>query len=414
LAAAWPPSAWDLKSLTLAAFYFNPELDLARSQWAAARAAVITAGERPNPNVSFAPGYNASTPVSQITPWILTLDLDFTLTTAGKRGYRIAQARRLSDASRLGIASTAWRVRSEVRRGMLDAYAASRRAAFLEQQQTIHQQNLVLLERQLAAGAISPFEVAQARLSSGTNQLALHDAQQQLAEARVRLAAALGVTVRALDGAALAFGAFDQEPAALPVPDVRRQAVLNRPDILGALLQYEASQSALQLEVARQYPDIHLGPGYQMDQDARKWTLGLAGLLPAFSRNRGPIAEAAAHREEAAANFTIVQNRAIEQIDAALAGYEAALAKVSTAERLYADRLELLRTANAQFAAGDISRLELGSIQLTLAGAELARFDARVNAQQALGGLEDAIQSPAVLADWLFVAPPRTPPASNR
>jgi hypothetical protein len=47
---------------------------------------MITAGERPNPNVSYAPGYNASTPVSQITPWILTLDLDFTLTTPGKRG----------------------------------------------------------------------------------------------------------------------------------------------------------------------------------------------------------------------------------------------------------------------------------------------------------------------------------------
>jgi cobalt-zinc-cadmium efflux system outer membrane protein len=293
-------------------------------------------------------------------------------------------------------------------------YAATGRAALLEQQQSSHQQNLVLLERQLAAGAISPFELAQARLLSGTNRLALHDAQQQLAEARVTMAAALGVTVASLDGASFAFETFEQEPAALPVADVRRQALLNRPDILGALLQYEASQSALQLEVARQYPDIHLGPGYQMDQDSRKWTLGLASLLPAFSRNRGPIAEAEAHREEAAANFTSVQNRAIEQIDGALAGYQAALAKVSTAERLYADRLELLRTANAQFDAGDISRLELGSIQLTLAGAELARFDARVNAQQVLGRLEDAMQSPAVLADLLFVGPPRNPPAFKR
>ena len=34
-------------TLTLAAFYFHPELDVARAQWAVAEAARITAGERP-------------------------------------------------------------------------------------------------------------------------------------------------------------------------------------------------------------------------------------------------------------------------------------------------------------------------------------------------------------------------------
>ena len=408
VAVEWPPRSWDLRLLTLAALYFNPELDVARGQWAAARAAVITAGEHVNPNVSIAPGYNSSTPASQITPWILTLDLDFTLPVGRKRGHAIVQAQRLSEAARLGIATTAWRVRSQLRRGLLDTYAAGGRVALLEQHVAIHRQNLALLERQLAAGAISPFELAQARLQLGTTDLALHDARQQRAEARVTVAAALGVPVRGLGAASFTFDAFEQAPAALPAPDVRRQALLNRADVLGALVQYDASQAALQLEIARQYPDIHLGPGYQLDQGSRKWTLGLSGLLPVFSRNRGPIAEAEARRRQAAANFTSAQNRAIEEIDTAIAGYEAALAKVLTADELYADRLALIRTANAQFAAGEISRLELGTIQLTLAGAELARFDARVNAQMSLGRLEDAMQSPAMLADWLFVGPPRT------
>jgi len=35
---------------------------------------------------------------------------------------------------------------------------------------------------------------------------------------------------------------------------VRRQALLNRPDLLGALAAYEATQAELQLEIARPYP----------------------------------------------------------------------------------------------------------------------------------------------------------------
>jgi broad specificity phosphatase PhoE len=29
-------------------------------------------------------------------------------------------------------------------------------------------------------------------------------------------------------------------------------------------------------EIAKQYPDIHLGPGYQYDQGVNKWTLGFS------------------------------------------------------------------------------------------------------------------------------------------
>lgn len=405
----WPPRAWDLRALTLVAFYYHSDLDVARSAWVAAQAAIVTAGERPNPNVSVAPGYNSTTPASLVTPWILTLDLDFAIETAGKRGHRIAEARQISEAARLNIASVAWQVRSRVRRSLLELYAATETAALLEQQQGIQQGNIALLERQLAAGAISPFELTQARLVLDTIRLTVHDALRRQAEARVELAGALGLTVRALDGVSLAFEAFDRMPSELPAPDARRQALLNRPDILGALMEYGGRQAALQLEIARQYPDIHLGPGYQMDQDSNKWTLGFAGLLPVFSRNRGPIAEAEARREEAAARFTSVQSRAIEEIDRALAAYRAALAKVATADALYADRQKQGRGADTQFTAGEISRLELGSIQLELASSEQARLDAHVSAQQALGQLEDAMQSPAELADWLSIAPRLNP-----
>src|SRR5206468_1005521 len=55
--AAWPPKEWDFPSLTFAAFYYHPSLDVARAQWGVAKAGVQTAGGRPNPTVGLTPEY---------------------------------------------------------------------------------------------------------------------------------------------------------------------------------------------------------------------------------------------------------------------------------------------------------------------------------------------------------------------
>src|SRR5687768_16983849 len=50
---AWPPAEWDLNTLTLAALYYHPDLDVARAGWREAQAAIVTAGGRPNPDFGF-------------------------------------------------------------------------------------------------------------------------------------------------------------------------------------------------------------------------------------------------------------------------------------------------------------------------------------------------------------------------
>src|ERR1700674_180563 len=52
----WPPTTWDLQTLSLAALYFNPALDSARARVTGTEAALVTAGARPNPTLSIAPG----------------------------------------------------------------------------------------------------------------------------------------------------------------------------------------------------------------------------------------------------------------------------------------------------------------------------------------------------------------------
>ena len=391
----WPVEAWDITLLTLAALYYHPDLDVARAQWAVAEAEVITAGGRPNPNVGFTPAYNANA-ASGVSPWILGLTVDIPLETAGKRRYRMRRATQLAEASRLHIAAVSWQVRSRLRTSLLDLDAARRAEPIVHRQQGLQEDIVKGLEQRFAVGEASQFEVTQAHIARDQTRFALREVQKRRAEARVRVADALGVPVGALDGVTLSWDFLEQLPpaTALPAQDIRRQALLNRTDILAALGEYAASQSALQLELAKQYPDIHLGPGYAWDQGDQKWSLGFSISLPVVNRNEGPIAEAKARRTEAAARFTHLQARVIGESERALAGTLAALHTLETADALLLARDKQLQSVQARLRVGEADRLALLSAQLELAAGQVARLNALVEAQTSLGLLEDALQRP--------------------
>jgi outer membrane protein TolC len=388
----WPATMWDIRSLSLAALYYHADLDLARAKWAGTKAGIKTARERPNPTLNFNPAFDATTRIP--SPWILTPALDIPVETAGKRGYRIAQATHLSEAARLNIAMVAWQVHSRVRRTLLELYGAREMESLLKEQQALQSENLRLLEGQQSAGAISAFELTQARLAANTTRLALYDAERQRAEAQLLLAEAVGVPAAALEHVAFSFTNLIELRGDIPDTEARRKALLNRPDILGALAEYSASQAALQLEIARQYPDVHLNPGYEFDQGDNKWSLGFSVTLPVLNQNKGAIAEARAHRTEAAAKFSALQAQVIGEIERGLAVYRLALKKKTETDAIRDNLLKQEKIAQGMLDAGEISRSDIAALRLQLSASALARLDALTRSQQAQIQLEEALQMP--------------------
>ncbi|MEO8849448.1 MAG: TolC family protein [Casimicrobiaceae bacterium] len=396
-AAQWPPRVWDFATLTLAAFYYHPDLDVARTQWATSNAAVITAGQRPNPAIQLPLQYTANA-TSGESAYTYGLGLDIPIETAYKRGYRIAQAKELSDAARFNIGSVAWHVRSRLRIRMLDLHATYRRSSILEHQIVAQREIVGMLEKRLALGAASAAEATQARIALAQERLSLADANRQATEGRTLLASAIGVPVAALANVTISFEAFERVDPEVPSDDFRQRAILNRADILGALAEYEASQAALQLELAKQYPDIHLGPGYTYDMGATKFAFSVASIvLPVFNRNEGPIAEANAKRTEIAARVNALQIQAINETDRALQDYGAVRANLALANSLFVAQRSQLQSAQHAFNTGETDRLTLALARHSLTVDELAREDALTRVQQAIGKLEDAMQSPLLL-----------------
>ncbi len=390
---SWPPNLWDFQALTLVAFYYHPDLDVARAKWAVTQAGVITAGQRPNPGVSFTPQYSVNA-ASGVSPWILTFAFDIPIETAGKRGYRIAQAKNLSEAARLDIAAVAWQIRSRLRMGLLNLYAADQSEVLLKRQLAIQEDLVEQMERRLAVGEVSRPDVTLTRLFLDQMRLSLSEARKHSAEACSQTANALGLAADAIKGIEISFPFLEKLPQEFPLADLRRQALLNRPDILGSLATYAASESALQLQIAKQYPDVHLRPGYEFDQGENKWGIGVSLTLPVFNRNQGPIAEAEAHRKEAGALFMSLQAQVIGEIERALAGYEGAIRKLEQADSLVSDKERQLQSAQAMFNVGEADRLTFLGAQLELLSSRLSRLEALVQAQQSLGLLEDALQRP--------------------
>ncbi len=391
----WPRRSWDFAALTLAAFYYHPSLDVARAQIGVAEAGVITAGGRPNPTVSFVPQYNASA-LSGINPWTLGFNFDLPIETAGKRGLRVTAAEHLSESARLNLATTAWAVRSNLRVSLLDFIAARQSEALLQKQVSIQEQIVKLLNQQAQAGAIAGSELVIFRIALQKARLDLAGAQRQQAESRVNTAKAIGVSGRALNDAEFSFDLPNDSVGAtnLTSAEIRHQALLGRAEILGALAEYAAAQSALQLEIAKQYPDVHLNPGYQFDQGDNKWSLGISFELPVLNQNQGPIAEAKARREEAAARFNALQANMLAEIESSVEVFRVTENNSATLRSLADEQAKRRDSIEAQFRAGAADQLDFLNAQFEFAAAGLAQLDGRVKLQQAIGGLEDAVQRP--------------------
>ena len=390
----WPLPHWDREMLTLAACYYSPALDIARAHWGTAKAGIDVAGAIPNPVLQLPFQYATPNP-GPGAPWVGGPALDIPIETAHKRGYRIDQASHLSEAARLALGNEAWKVRTQVRDALISLYATRQHTAFLSRKAEAQRQVVAMVTKRRSVGENSGPDVDATVLAATQAQADLAAARSAQQDACAQLAAAIGVPVVALDAVQLDLEALGAAPPAPPDADAQLEAVFHRADLLASLAEYAAAESVLQLEVAKQYPDVHFGPGYTYDTGTNKIAFGLAGItLPVFDQNQGGIAQAESKRKEAAARTAALQDTIFNDLDHALVHYQASLDAVQLSATHLATARKQLDSQAASFAAGATDRLMFTQAGADYQASEIAHLDAVVAAQQAAGTLEDAMQRP--------------------
>jgi len=400
------PSAWDLEALTLAAIYYHPTLAVARAQWKSAAAGKQTAALRPNPTLSVSAGYNQDA-ASGMSPWFPGVSFDWPFETAGKRSARVARAEASVESARQTLFDLAWTVRRNVRSAWLETLAAESRERILERQAAVQGRIVDLLQQRVNAGEISLPELTAAHLARQRSNYDVGEAHRVAAMARARLAEAIGVPLAALRTLELQPLPETVSPLPISTAEARASALQSRPDVLVALADYQGAEAELRIQIAKQYPDIHVAPGFQWDQGEKKWSLGGVVEIPLFNRNRGPIAEAEARREELAARVLSAQARVLAELDAAFENIVQVEAQLTRARDVYRAAEQQRQTTDASRNSGDADALQSESAQLESLSAQLIQIDTLNAWHAARGQVEDAVRQPLPLFSNLESSPSR-------
>jgi cobalt-zinc-cadmium efflux system outer membrane protein len=388
------PQQWGLEELTFSAFYFHPQLEVARAQWKAAQAAEITVGKRPNPGISGLIERHSED--DGVSPWLFGISIDIRIETANKRQARIDQAAHLSEAARIEIGQMAWTIKRRLAESWISYNESLHQVKILEDELALRQEILDILKARLDAGMVSSIELGNASLLLQKTQQTLLAERGRIPELRTILAANAGLPSQALNQLSLKSPVTQAtgNPETPDLPSLQDAALLNRLDIRAALSRYAAAEARLRLEIARQYPDVVLSPGYSYDQGDRIWSLGFSTLLALLDKNEGLIAEATSLREVEGAQFLALQANVIAELEQAHARYTAAIDEQEKARGFLVSQQEQETQIARQFDNGYADRLEFTTARLTTILAQQALLAADYKVERATEMLEDAIQRP--------------------
>ncbi len=387
--------AWSLDRLTLAAFYFHPDMELARAQNQLARAGIAKARERANPTLSFTPE-GITNPGVGLSPWIQSFNLNIPLETGGKRRARLKQAGALNLAENYNFVTTAWLVRSRLASAFFHVYLAGKKVSLLKAQQTLLESFLGALRERARSGMNSPRDVTDLEIVFDQTKLDLTDAQNRQDLARADLAAAIGLPLATIKTLSLDFSIFTKLPIfnSTNKQTLQMLALTNRSDILSGVADYAGCLANLEQELAKRYPDLNLGPGYQWSQGEHHWSLGFSLTLPLLNFNRGAVAQANAQCAASMARFNQLQVGIVANLDHTLLDFMGASQREQLLKIKWQHEQLRVEQIRGTGASEEAVRHSLVLAQINRQATELAYFDSLDVTYKALFDLENILQRP--------------------
>jgi outer membrane protein, heavy metal efflux system len=408
-------SGWDLAQWLAAALQLNPRLAEQRAEVLAAAAAERTAAQRPNPGMQLFADYLKSAATSGA--WLYGVSLDFLLREPGARARARQRAALVSALAQSDLSETLWQVRATLRLALLDAAAAHDEQALLAALVGERQSLLEGERRRLALGDIARPQLLGDELELQHAGQRLQQSQARVADARVRLAAAVGVPVAGLAETPVRW----QEWAAIATLSAttperwRTAALIGRPQIVQALRSYDLAELALRSEAARRWPQLHVTPAYAWGGDglrepaltsiSQESAVGVSFELPLFNQHQGEISEALARRAVAGEHLKVVQAGIFAEIERAESAWPAARQAWADSASLAALAARQQHSQQRALEAGAGDRSAALGAQIALTEARLAVLQAAYVAQLVFGSLEDAYRRPLQGDEGVWPAP---------
>jgi len=387
-----PLKEWDAEDLTYAALFFHSSLDVTRAKWRAADDAIGSASAKPVPTVNTTMANRTRANVAE-SPYAFGFSIDIPIETANKRDIRIENAQHLSLAAKLEIAQAAWELRNQVALSLNEYQFNQQQNHLISTEQAQRAEIVAIYQKRLDLGAASNVELSTANLLLQSTSATLQANKLNRLVLISNLAKNLGLSMRRVEGMKIIADSNTQLPLYLK-PDLENSAVLNRLDLRIALERYAAAESKLKLEIAKQYPNIIISPGYAYELGDKVWSLGLSSLLTMLNKNKVAISEATQLREVEAAQVDALQSKIIADTSMAYAKLEKVHQELVNQQSIVQKQQQNTQKMFNRLAAGEIDRLEMTFAKLELNASEKNLALLHYQLKLAQIELENTLQKP--------------------
>lgn len=360
----------------------NLQINAVRRRRAVAEAAVLIAGERPNPD--FISAYTRAEPRWQ--PSVSQL-----IELGGKRGRRIDVARNELTLTGLDLEAALRTLRHDLRAAYFNLTLA-RNTYELGQQALAQAKELANIARErFDAGDIAQFEVLQANL--GVDRAA-NDVDRLANSERIARSTMNQFLNRAPDAPLDLSDSLFVRVGPVSAADLIVRSLSQNVELRTAEQQIAAEQSRLRLARAQRVPDLTLEPGLETFDSAHShpgFKMQVTVPLPIFNRGGAEIKKSSAMLEQLQAEREAARQRIGAEIARASLNVESARKQVEFYEtKLLPDAERVRELANEAYRIGQTNLLSVIDATRNAREVRQAYLQALFDYQTAVADLEQA------------------------
>ena len=352
----------------------------------------------PNPTFEAGPQYGFGPDVADIRR----------LQPFGSLGFTIPTGKRLKRQDELNLAN-AELARIETLTRYRELYMSLRlqyaRLVISKERQKLREeiaesaaQSTTLSKRLIEAGQATGLDAGLVELEQARLSTAALDGEHALNDVLGELSELTGIHAEHFRN--LPDNALPQLPESVPAQQQLQQTmVFNHPELARLRGQYEVAERSLRLEIAKQYPDFHIGPNFANEVGERKSVIGLTlGIeIPIFDRNQQGVSSAKQRREEARVRYEAAANRSLAALDRAFKSYQIAIEKARILKSVVLPKAEAnIALAKNSVEVGAMDSLRLLETERTLRSVRVEALEAELSLRTTFISLEQAVGYPLV------------------
>jgi len=392
--------AWDFETLSLVSTFFNPDMAVSEARWREAMAASGVLLSSTSPQLDFLIEHHSVTEPARPRPWSWGIGFEFVLPDADRVAAKTQLANVQVTLARLEVASSSWRGRSALRAAWIDYFIAKDRAVLVEQQRALSQAHLLQIRQRVDSGLQGRGDLQAAQDSVQIGEIEHAEMQRALRTQQAYLRTLIFLPPS--ESALPLLQEWDWQALMKKVINLREDvlqdlALTHRLDLRGAEARYAVADAKLRLEVAQQYPEISLKPGYEWDQGDHRLKLGLGLPIALPGAHKAAVERASAERDTQGQLLLATQEQVLQELTRAYKDCLAVSDKLNDVKRAQALSERARDQVKLTIRLGEADPIQAFEAELKVIHAKTQTLEAQRDLQQNLARLEDVLQQPLML-----------------